>query len=109
MGKRTAKKKTPDLAEIRKLNHLVSVGDATLSDFDLLGIESVAQLAKSDPKKLYQKLCRLKGVTLDPCCEDIFRAAVEQAKNPKLSREKSNWWYWSRLRKKNQHPEGDRK
>jgi hypothetical protein len=79
----------------------VSVGDAALRDFDQLGIDSVEALANADAKELYDRLCRFKGVKLDICCLDVFQAAIEQAKNPKLDREKKNWWYWSRKRKEN--------
>lgn len=92
--------RSPAARKLRELNHLVSVGDAALRDFDLLGIESVAELAQCDPKALYEKLCELKGVKLDPCCADVFEAAVAQAKNPRLSEEKKKWSYYSRLRQK---------
>jgi hypothetical protein len=39
------------------------------------------------------------GVRHDICCLDVLHCAVEQARDPHLSREKCNWWYWSRLRK----------
>jgi len=92
-------KQSPALDEIRRLSHLVSVGSATLEDFDLLGIGSVEELSRCDAHELYERLCDLKGMKIDPCCEDVFRAAIAQAKNPKLPEEKKNWWYWSRVRK----------
>lgn len=87
------------LKKLRELNHLVSVGDATLRDFDLLGIESVEELSRCKAQDLYDRLCQSKGMKLDPCCLDVFQAAIEQAQNPNLSPEKKNWWYWSRKRK----------
>ncbi|MBI1859839.1 MAG: hypothetical protein HYR96_02845 [Deltaproteobacteria bacterium] len=63
------------------------------------GHRTLAALRKSDPKKMYNSLCRITGKRHDPCCLDVFRAAVEQAKNPRLPREKCNWWYWSKVRK----------
>ena len=30
---------------------------------------------------------------------DVFRAAVAQARNPRLPAEQCQWWYWSRKRK----------
>jgi hypothetical protein len=85
--------------EQRELRDLVSIGPAMLRDFDLLGIRSVAQLSRQSPEKLYKKLCRVTGRSQDICCLDVFRAAVEQARNPKLSAEQCQWWYWSRRRK----------
>jgi hypothetical protein len=83
----------------RRLADLVSVGPAMLRDFDLLGIRSVAQLARQTPEKLYQRLCRKTGQPVDICVFDVFSAAVAQARNPRLRSEKRNWWNWSRKRK----------
>ncbi len=83
----------------RRLEDLVSVGPAIVRDFELLGIQSVAQLARRNPEKLYEQLCIKTGKAQDICCLDVFQAAVAQAKNPKLPLEKRQWWYWSRVRK----------
>ena len=83
----------------RRLEDLISVGPAMLRDFDLLGIRSVKQLARQNPAWLYQRLCRLTGARIDPCCQDVFTAAVAQARNPLLPAEQCQWWYWSRQRK----------
>ena len=83
----------------RQLADLISVGPAMLRDFDRLGIRSVAQLAKQDPKKMYTRLERKMGEHLDPCVLDTFCAAVAQARNPRLRAEQCLWWYWSRKRK----------
>lgn len=83
----------------RQLRDLVSVGPAIARDFEMLGVRSVAQLAKRDPEKLYERLCEVTGQTQDICCLDVFRAAVAQARNPALPLEQRQWWYWSRVRK----------
>jgi len=83
----------------RQLHDLISIGPAMLRDFDLLGIRSVTQLAKQDPKKMYTRLQRLTGQRQDPCVLDTFQAAVAQARNPRLPAEQCQWWYWSRKRK----------
>jgi hypothetical protein len=71
-----------------------------LKDFELLNVRSVQQLAEEDGLELYERLNHLSGPQ-DPCVLDTFRCAVAQAKNPRLSDEKRNWWYWSRRRKAN--------
>jgi nucleotidyltransferase/DNA polymerase involved in DNA repair len=86
-------------AEKRYLRQLMSVGPATLRDFDLLGIRSVAHLARQDPQRLYARLCRITGQRQDICCLDVFCAAVAQARNPMLPAAQCQWWYWSRQRK----------
>jgi len=83
----------------RSLQNLTSVGPAIAKDFELLGIRSVAQLSRRDPEKLYEKLCEITGQAQDICCLDVFRAAVAQARNPRLPEEQRQWWYWSRRRK----------
>lgn len=83
----------------RQLRDLISVGPAIERDFHALGIRSVAQLAKHDPRKLYSRLERLTRTHQDPCVLDTFEAAVAQARNPRLPADKCKWWYWSRKRK----------
>jgi len=85
--------------QARRLEDLISVGPAMVRDFKLLGIRSVGQLSRRNPEKLYETLCEITGQAQDICCLDVFRAAVAQARDPHLSREKSQWWYWSRRRK----------
>ncbi len=83
----------------RQFQDLVSVGPSIEKDFQMMGIRSVAQLAKQNPKRMYDKLCKLTGERQDPCVLDTFVAAVAQAKNPRLPAAQCQWWYWSRKRK----------
>lgn len=83
----------------RRLQDLISVGPAIFRDFELLGIRSIPQLARADSRRMYRRLCRLTGQMQDPCVQDVFSAAVAQARNPRLPLEKCVWWYWSRKRK----------
>jgi hypothetical protein len=85
--------------EERKFQELVSVGPAIERDFEMMGIRSVVQLAKQNPTKMYDKLCKLTGQRQDPCVLDVFEAAVAQALNRHLPAEKCQWWYWSKIRK----------
>lgn len=83
----------------RQIADLISIGPAMLRDFELLGIRSVAQLAKQNPQRMYARLNRATGQRQDPCVLDTFCAAVAQARNPRLPAEQCEWWYWSRKRK----------
>ena len=85
--------------EKRQLKDLISIGPAMLRDFELLGIRSVRQLAKQDAKKLYDKLRRIARQHQDICVLDTFKAAVAQARNPRLPVERCQWWWWSKRRK----------
>jgi hypothetical protein len=83
----------------RELADLLSIGPAMLRDFELLGIRSVAQLARQNPRRLYEKLVRVAGQRQDICVLDAFCAAVAQARNPRLAAEQCQWWFWSKKRK----------
>ncbi|HEY6307538.1 MAG TPA: helix-hairpin-helix domain-containing protein [Candidatus Angelobacter sp.] len=83
----------------RRLEDLISVGPAMLRDFALLGIRSMTQLARANPQSLYKQLCRVTGQHQDICVQDVFSAAVAQARDPRLPAEQCVWWYWSRKRK----------
>ena len=82
----------------RRLADLVSIGPAMLRDFEMLGVKSVAQLAREEPRDLYIRLCTITGERQDPCVLDVFCAAVAQARDPELPPAKRQWWYWSRER-----------
>jgi Pathogenicity locus len=86
----------------RKLSDLISVGPAMVRDFEILGVHSVSQLARRNPQRLYESLCRVAPQHEDICCLDVFRAAVAQARDPQLPVEQCQWWYWSRERKRSQ-------
>jgi hypothetical protein len=95
---------TEVILSARQLQDLVSVGPATLADFRLLGITDVAELVEANPSELYDRLCAVTGTRHDPCCEDVFRAAVAQARDPELPVEMRSWFYWSRVRKSGGRP-----
>ena len=86
-------------SEARQLGDLISIGPAMLRDFKLLGIHSVAQLARHNPRRMFEKLGRVARQHQDICVLDAFCAAVAQAKNPSLPAEQCRWWYWSGKRK----------
>jgi len=86
-------------AKTRELADLISVGPAMLRDFELLGIRSVAALAKQNPRRMYDQLGRVARQHQDICVLDTFCAAVAQARDPRLPAAQCQWWYWSRKRK----------
>jgi nucleotidyltransferase/DNA polymerase involved in DNA repair len=85
--------------ETRNLSDLYSVGPATVRDLKALGITRVEQLVGQDARKLYDRLGRLSGKRCDPCMMDVLSAAIAQAQDPNLPKEKRQWWYWSQIRK----------
>ena len=77
---------------------LANIGPAMRADFALLGIDSIAQLAKQDADELYVRLSRLTGCRQDPCVWDTFAAAIHQAKTG----EARAWWTYTPVRKERQ-------
>ena len=61
----------------RQLKDLISVGPAMLRDFEILGIHSVPELARANPRQMYNRLCEITGEKQDICCLDVFRAAAQ--------------------------------
>jgi nucleotidyltransferase/DNA polymerase involved in DNA repair len=84
--------------EARELEDLISIGPAMLRDFELLGVRSVAELARRDPEQMYRELGRVAKQHQDICVLDTFHAAVAQARDPRLPAEQCQWWYWSEKR-----------
>ncbi len=85
--------------DARKLADLISIGPAMLRDFEILGVRSVAELARQDPERMYERLGRVARQHQDICVLDTFRSAVAQARDPRLPAEQCQWWWWSEQRK----------
>jgi hypothetical protein len=80
----------------RELSDLANVGPATLADFRTLGIGTVAQLARQDAFRLYDRLCRRTAARHDPCCIDVFMATIAQARGGPPT----PWWRFTATRKR---------
>jgi|GEM_PF-586965 len=86
------------MAQISDLKKLMNVGKATLADLQILGINSVAELAQADPDELYLRLQYLTAKAHDPCVWDVFAAIIEQARTGKAQ----PWWTYTPTRKARQ-------
>jgi hypothetical protein len=85
-------------ASNRTLRDLVSIGPAMLRGLSALGIQSVEQLAKKNPRRMYTELCRLKGRRISAVSMSLPRLSHRQ-RIPDLPIEQRQWWYWSKKRK----------
>ncbi len=74
---------------------LRNIGPAARRDLELLGIATVAQLAKQNPDRLYARLQKRTGQRHDPCMWDTFAAAIHQARTG----EALPWWHFTAIRK----------
>ncbi len=82
-------------AQKSELLTLMNIGPATHKDLILLGITTIAQLARQHPDELYERLCKLTGVKHDPCVWDVFAAIIHEAQTG----QKNPWWQWTKVRK----------
>jgi hypothetical protein len=81
-----------------ELLRMMNIGEATCKDLKLLGIETIAELAKASADELYVRLQVITVQPHDPCVWDVFSAAINEA----LTGEKHPWWAWTKIRKKRQ-------
>ncbi len=81
-----------------ELMALMNIGPAMRRDLTLLGISSVAQLARREPDALYTALERRTGQRQDPCVWDTFAAAIHQARTGQAR----PWWHYTPERKQRQ-------
>jgi Pathogenicity locus len=78
---------------LKELREIPGVGESIAQDFWNLGIRSIKDVAKKDPEKLYDQLCKQMGVKVDRCMLYVMKCAVYYAKgnrNPELLK----WWNW---------------
>lgn len=76
-------KKNQKSESIKELQNLQNIGPATAEKLYRVGIKTSGQLKRSDPKKLYQKLKKKCGGTLDICVLYQLQGAVLDVPWPK--------------------------
>ncbi|HTE41355.1 MAG TPA: helix-hairpin-helix domain-containing protein, partial [Steroidobacteraceae bacterium] len=81
--------------DVDELSQLRNIGKAMRKDFELLGIQSVKQLARCNADKLYAQIQTLTSSRHDPCVWDTYAAAIHQAKTG----EALPWWDFTKVRK----------
>ena len=81
-----------------ELMTLKNVGRATFADLQILGINSIQELAKCEPDELYLRLQYITKTKHDPCVWDVFAAIIHEARTG----EKQPWWQWTAVRKQRQ-------
>ena len=79
-----------------QLQTLPNVGPATAADLLRLGVTSVDDLSRRDPKELYERIGAMDGTRHDPCVLDTYAAAIHAARTG----EAKPWWEFSGARKR---------
>ncbi len=81
-----------------ELQSLPAIGPSLAADLRQLGVQSIAQLARRDPERLYARLCDITNSKQDPCVLYTFRCAVYAARTPFPDPELLKWWNWMEIR-----------
>ena len=79
-----------------QLQTLPNIGPATAADLLRLGVTSIDDLSRCDPKELYNRIGVMDGVRHDPCVLDTFAAAIHAAR----AGEAKPWWEFSDARRR---------
>ena len=87
--------KRPRVEAEHELRSLCNVGPATLGDLFLIGVHSVADLAKRDPQEMFHALEKATGHKQNICMLDLFHAIVREGRTG----ERRPWHYYSALRR----------
>lgn len=77
-----------------ELQDLPGVGPSIAADLRRLRVRSVRDLARRDPERLYDALCRLTRQRQDPCVLYTFRCAVYAARTARPDPALLRWWAW---------------
>ncbi|HEU4455344.1 MAG TPA: helix-hairpin-helix domain-containing protein [Longimicrobium sp.] len=81
-------------AVLRELRRIPGVGASISEDLWNLGIRAVSDLRGRDPGEMYERLCGIQGVRVDPCMLYVFRCAVYFASRDDHDPELLKWWSW---------------
>lgn len=77
----------------KKLTAIPYVGPRMAELMWEIGIEDMAQLAASDPVRMFQDILDIYG-KMDRCVLYVFRQAVYYAKTENPDPELAKWWNW---------------
>jgi hypothetical protein len=78
----------------KELQTIPGVGPSIARDLIDLGYTSVSALKGADAEALYQRLCQLRGLTIDRCVLYEFRCAVYFSSSTVHDPELLKWWNW---------------
>jgi len=81
-------------SSLKALQIIPGVGPRLAQALVDLGFSEVAELKGQDPEKMYQDLCALRGVGIDPCVLYVFRCAVYYAGHMVHDPDLLKWWNW---------------
>jgi len=70
---------------LKELQLLTNIGPKTAEALYFIGIKSPAQLKKSNPEKLYEKMRKKHGGKLDRCVLYVLRGAILNKPWPKCT------------------------
>lgn len=88
--------KARNATEAKKLEDIPNIGKRVAEDLRRIGITEPKQLAKKNPMRLYDAICKDAGAPVDPCMIDVMMAAVDFMNGAPAA----PWWAYTPKRKK---------
>lgn len=76
------------------LQSIPGVGKSIAQDLIDLGYRGPSDLRGEDPERMYESLCRLRGIRIDRCMLYTFRCAIYFVDNANHDPELLKWWNW---------------
>jgi hypothetical protein len=76
------------------LQIIPGVGPNLAQDLVDLGVRRVSDLRRSDPERMFEALCELRGERIDRCVLYVFRCATYYAGRSNHDPELLKWWNW---------------
>ncbi len=83
-----------------ELQTIPGVGPCIARDLRQLGVQTVGDLGRRDPERMYRRLSEIRGARQDPCVLYTFRCAVYYARTPRPDPARLKWWWWKEQRLK---------
>jgi hypothetical protein len=78
----------------KELQAIPGIGPSIARDLIDLGYIHISELKGAVPESMYQRLCELRGQSIDRCVLYVFRCAVYFANTKEHDSELLKWWNW---------------
>ena len=82
------------MTKSENLESIPGIGPKLAKMLSAVGIKKVRELKDKDPEKLFRRLEKVKGQSIDRCVLYAFRCAVYYASNTHHAPLKLKWWNW---------------
>jgi hypothetical protein len=83
---------------LKEFQIIPGIGKSMAQDLWDLGLRSLLDLKSQNPERMYDQLCFLRGMRLDPCVLYVFRCATYFVTHKDHDVELLKWWSWLHIK-----------